>query len=331
MESGRNGRSPALVVIAIVSALVVLVGAAVLLTGRGVESPIPLPGTPTASPTTSPTPTGAPLPLRYGALGDSFAAGQGGGGSTGVCYRSDAGYPAQLDGSRAGTDAGEGSAEPAIDLVVDASCSGATTVDVRAEQVPRLPDDTGLVTITVGGNDLNAVGVAVLCAEAPASPECDASLAAVRELLNSGELTERLSATFADIAIATPDAALVVTGYPLLFEAPAPDDPSFDAVAALNETTVALNDAIRAAVAPAVASGRAVCFVDVIGAFTGHGIGSAQPFVLADGPDAFHPNAAGNRAYAEVIRTSLPCAAAGQRRSGGPLGGPPLTEETGVD
>lgn len=40
---------------------------------------------------------------------------------------------------------------------VEASCSGATTAEVLASQVPQLTADTTLVTIQVGGNDVGFV------------------------------------------------------------------------------------------------------------------------------------------------------------------------------
>ena len=47
--------------------------------------------------------------------------------------------------------------------------------------------------------------------------------------------------------------------------------------------------------------------VDVTGrkGFGGHGIGSAEPFINSTGPEAFHPNIHGNRAYAKAISAQL--------------------------
>jgi lysophospholipase L1-like esterase len=48
--------------------------------------------------------------------------------------------------------------------------------------------------------------------------------------------------------------------------------------------------------------------VDVTEQFSGHGIGSREPFINAAGADAFHPNAAGYLAYAAAISAALPSA-----------------------
>lgn len=284
----RGARILLPVVLVVVSLFIVVGGVAALLAARGADSP-PSP----------PPPPPESLIIEYVALGDSFAAGQGGGGYAGECLQSDAGYPALLGASNR------------IDLVADGSCTGATTADVRATQVSLVPRDTDLVTVTVGGNDLDAVGVAVICAAAPGSPECEAALGTALALLNSGVLADRLAATFADIEKRAPDAALVVTGYPFLFADRAVDDPTFRGVSALNEATSALNHTLLAVVADAADAGRAACFVDVTRAFAGHGIGSTDPFVLADGPDAYHPTAEGYRAYAAAIDSALPCIEAG--------------------
>ena len=46
-------------------------------------------------------------------------------------------------------------------------------------------------------------------------------------------------------------------------------------------------------------------YVDVTEAFAGHGIGSKKPFINAEGPDAYHPNAAGYRAYTKAIFAAI--------------------------
>ena len=44
---------------------------------------------------------------------------------------------------------------------------------------------------------------------------------------------------------------------------------------------------------------------DVTAAFALHGIGSAEPWIHATGPDAYHATAAGYRAYSQAIRSEL--------------------------
>ncbi len=99
---------------------------------------------------------------RYVALGSSFAAGIGLGarleGSPRACRRTANGYPQQLARLR----------ELAITAV---TCSGATTGHVlhvgqcrEGAQVSAVNGETGLVTLTAGGNDVNYVGDLMLMA-----------------------------------------------------------------------------------------------------------------------------------------------------------------------
>ncbi|TKV26416.1 hypothetical protein FDK12_13630 [Arthrobacter sp. NamB2] len=108
-------------------------------------------------------------PPQYVALGDSYASGFGAGSYTGDCGRSPLGLPGILD------------AEGQLDLVADATCAGAKAtsdpggaVDLP-EQVDQviasggLGTDTGVVSISVGGNDAG-FGEVVACAQAVRRP-----------------------------------------------------------------------------------------------------------------------------------------------------------------
>lgn len=110
----------------------------------------------------------APLPenARYVALGSSFAAGPGVGpntpGTPARCGRGTLNYPNRL-------------ATRLRLSLVDATCSGATTEHVLGPwnevpaQIESVTSDTRLVTITIGGNDVNFVGniFAAACEQMP--------------------------------------------------------------------------------------------------------------------------------------------------------------------
>ena len=89
--------------------------------------------------------------VEYVALGDSYAAGQGAGSYLNSCLQSIHGYPELLD------------SEKRIDLEANATCTGATTSVVANTQLSALNRGTRLVTLTVGGNDLDVSGVARTC------------------------------------------------------------------------------------------------------------------------------------------------------------------------
>jgi lysophospholipase L1-like esterase len=101
---------------------------------------------------------------QYVALGDSYAAGQGGSlAYDNDCLRSPNGYPALLD------------AENQIHLRANAACTGATTSDVAEEQLSALKQGTRLVTLTVGAADLGLSRVLAACTRAPhrGVPDCN--------------------------------------------------------------------------------------------------------------------------------------------------------------
>lgn len=109
-------------------------------------------------------PAAAAVPVRYVALGDSFAAGYGVAPAAPAappgCGRSARDYPQQ-----AATALGA--------QLVDVTCSGATTADMTAPQstagasvgpqFDALTAGTGLVTLTIGGNDLGFGAIAAAC------------------------------------------------------------------------------------------------------------------------------------------------------------------------
>ncbi|RXZ67114.1 SGNH/GDSL hydrolase family protein [Agromyces albus] len=227
-----------------------------------------------------PTQTAATSKVAYAALGDSYAAGVGGGGYLDTCLTSPAGYPSLL------------SADPGVRHVALLACSGATTADVTT-QLSALTRQTKLITITVGGNDLGVDVLASACV-AGTVDDCFAAVAVAQARLP--QLAADLASTFAAIGAAAPKATVVVTGYPLLFESPT--DPRKVAV---NQGIMLLNDLIEA-----TATGAGFLFVDVESAFAGHGLDSADPWIhgLAS-PEAFHPTVAGYEAYAAAIRAAI--------------------------
>jgi lysophospholipase L1-like esterase len=237
-----------------------------------------------SSASAAPPPSAA---VTYAALGDSYAAGFGGGAPYDQCGRSMNGYPTRLVGIGH------------IQLVDDAACSGSTTADVIAQQVPTIPATTRLVTLTVGGDDVGFGNIVFLCFIAQDPQLCQQAVDAGQALITSGELTARIAETIAAVHAQAPGARVVVTGYPLLFALPS----KYGAAAVLIDQAIpALNAAIQAG---AVAAGAT--YVDVIGAFAGHGIGASVPWLLdftpaTPNPDAFHPNASGYKAYTNAVK-----------------------------
>ncbi|MCY7289976.1 MAG: SGNH/GDSL hydrolase family protein, partial [Cryobacterium sp.] len=225
------------------------------------------------------------------ALGDSYAAGQGGGRYTDACLRSPNGYPALLD------------AVKGTNLLRNVSCAQATTGVVNATQLSALNRGTTLVTLTVGGNDLNVAGVAAACTLGDQT-QCLTAIGDATARLSG--LAGSLASTYSQVAAAAPNARVVVTGYPLLF-APSTDPQLGPLIDQINGATVLLNQTIQGVVAQAQAArpNANIEYVDVSAAFAGHALGNDVPWVFFAGPDAFHPAPAGYQALAVYIKAAL--------------------------
>jgi lysophospholipase L1-like esterase len=244
----------------------------------------------------------------YVALGDSYAAGQGAGPYTDACLRSGHSYPQLLDAARK------------ISLTGNAACSGATTRNVRTNQIPSLSRKVDLVTVTVGGNDLDSIGALVICSQ-DSGAACTAALAQRASVLQtaltnpaSSRFFQDLLAMLNDVKANAPRADIYVTGYPLLFEPGA--GPAADPI---NGLTQQLNAVIAKAARQADGGRAKVEYVDVARAFSGHGIGSEQPWIVGLPPlctasstcgsqtaDIFHPTADGYaKGYAASIRAAI--------------------------
>jgi lysophospholipase L1-like esterase len=238
--------------------------------------------------------------VQYVALGDSYAAGQGGGDEITPCLQSPNGYPSLLD------------PKGRIDLRANLACSGASTSEVISTQLPQLSKlnkDIGLVTLTVGAADLDLSGVLAACTAVPPVDCQDAITVALGQLAVLGG---SLSFLYTQVAGAAPNALIVVTGYPQLFEV-LPGDPTAAIKDQINDAITFLNSTIQKAV-EAQPDSVNIVYVDVEAEFSGHGIGSKKPFIhdlFIDGdpeqpdPNAFHPNAAGYRAYAKAIFAAI--------------------------
>ena len=249
----------------------------------------------------------APSTVDYVALGDSYAAGTAAAGSPPNCPHGDRGYPALL--------APKEPKEGRIVLTANAACSGATTSEVIADedgQLSALERDTRLVTLTVGAANLGLSVVLAACSNPNTPVECQRQINRALALLrdcpedkNSLVLDCSLAPLYAQVAREARGARIVVTGYPLLFESPAPGDPR----AAINQATTRLNSLIERAVTATQATYANIYYVDVTKEFVEHGIGCTAPctlFINAAGQEAFHPTPAGYQAYADAISAVLP-------------------------
>ena len=235
---------------------------------------------------------------KYIALGDSYAAGQGAGPYLDACYRSNNAYSELADEAKS------------IKLVVNAACSGKTTWDVVNSQLRQLNKSTELVTITAGGNNIGFGDIITSCGAAlanpAAGPACDAATASAAAMIQSGQLTQDVISMIQSVKAAAPNARIVVTGYPYLYDpvTPNPADPLSLFIQQATELANGLDASIEAA-----ANATKTQYVEVRAVFAGHGVNSADPWINLDldnpaSPDNFHPNAAGYKAYFAALSGS---------------------------
>jgi lysophospholipase L1-like esterase len=229
---------------------------------------------------------------RYVALGDSYSSG------TGTrtyfdsgCQRSVYSYPYLLSQQRANTQ------------LVFAACSGAKTGDVLNSQVSQLNAATGIVTITVGGNDAGFSSVITECAKPEWASVCDTRVNSAKSYI-SNTLPGQLNNVYSQIKSRSPSARVVVLGYPRLFMGVDCNGGTWfdsDDMVMLNQTADLLNS---------VLSGRAAAygftFKNPTSAFTGHAVCSSTEWLNGlSNPtgESYHPNRTGHSSgYLPLVR-----------------------------
>ncbi|WP_441247066.1 SGNH/GDSL hydrolase family protein [Kitasatospora sp. McL0602] len=235
----------------------------------------------------------------YTALGDSYAAGVGGGAydpASGDCHRGARSYPALWDTAN----------QPggAFDF---AACGGATTQDVLRDQLPGVPGGSTAVTLTVGGNDLGFADVVTGCLQPfTTDARCDGALDEADRRLRE-ELPDRLDTTYQAVTDAAPGARIAVTGYPHLLENPALCPVGTEPRRArINALTDRLDELIERQ-----AGKHGFRFADARPAFAGHGVCAGggewiNRIVLLTLWESFHPTADGYRlGYLPVVSAAL--------------------------
>jgi lysophospholipase L1-like esterase len=165
-----------------------------------------VPPTTAAAPTTSATRPRVQSGDRYVALGSSIASGYGIANQSTACGRSDRDY-GRLVTAKLGL------------ALTDVSCGGAVIPDVldRSQgsappQIDAVTPDTKLITISIGGNDINLNGTAVACGDPATVCQAPATLASDEAALQ-GSLVEML----AQLKVKAPAATIVLVTYPREF------------------------------------------------------------------------------------------------------------------
>ena len=229
----------------------------------------------------------------YVALGDSYAAGIGAGAYVVTdCVRSANAYSELADALKTVKD------------VTNVACGGKTTQDVVEAQLGQLDNKTELVTITAGGNNLGFGTLAAACGPAlvdpTAAPACFGAIATARAEIASLQLYYDLVEMIDAVQTAAPNAKIVVTGYPYLFD-PIPFDTNNPTSVFINQANLLVFELNATIEAAALTTGAE--YVDVTDEFAGHGaLSTTDPWIILDfsnlsSLENLHPNAEGHEAY----------------------------------
>jgi hypothetical protein len=255
---------------------------------------------------------------RYVALGDSYASGNGSGGSVtgGACLRNSDAYPEVW-----------ASHHRAYSLDFQA-CSGASIATVIGTQLKAVTARTALITVTVGGDDKgyfdSIIERCIVDNALGANNKCQSLIEhdkqSVQQVLGGpAGRYEHLFSTighierdFAKTALGSRPARLVVLDYPQPFSGSGKCGP-WDAATQryLNGFANTLDTAMRQGLVAARLS-IPTTFVDVRPAFSGHGICGHIPWIGglkydANGfRDSYHPNERGEQAYARLLTQVAP-------------------------
>lgn len=250
----------------------------------------------------------------YVAMGDSFSAGSGvlplSPTATPLCTQSAINYP-HLIAQRSGR------------ILKDVTCGGATTADwtakqfgVVAPQLNAVTSDARLVTIGIGGNDSNLfIGMILKCATAglttlgQGSP-CKNIYGSTFETTIATKTYPAVRTAIAAVRAKAPQATIVVSGYPQVLP---PTRGCFltmpiasGDVPYVNGIEQALNAAVKRA-----ALDNGATFVDMWAASAGRdacqrpSVRWVEPALLGTNYVPVHPNAAGERAYADQIMAKV--------------------------
>lgn len=216
--------------------------------------------------------------IDYVNLGDSYSAGFGSG------TLASATIPDCLRGTGP-THVSKIDALKNVALRFDASCAGATTKDIAkiiGAIKPQLAT-ADLVTLTLGANDLDTRALVMACSTLGTDAACNQALFA--GIMAIPAVGSSASKTLRALDAATPGKILVL-GYPRLFSTTNGNQPLITAKRA--KQLNALDDMLNLAILGATARTSAR-FVPVTGAFLGHGLGSAAPWIYFNASNFIDP------------------------------------------
>ncbi|MFL6156363.1 MAG: SGNH/GDSL hydrolase family protein [Marmoricola sp.] len=255
-----------------------------------------------------------PAPLKYVALGDSYAAGSGNlpfaPGTQPFCAQSTKNFSHVIAASTGAS-------------LTDVTCGGAQTKDFTSSQYPGLAPqldavhaDTGLITLTIGGNDgqtlavaAGSCGVSSVLTLGTGSP-CRTVFGSTFDDRVDTVVYPAVRQALAAVRAKAPDARIAVVGYPWIMPATTGCYPSLPIAAGdipfLRGLQAHLNRVIEQA-----ATENGATFVDMSARSDGHdsckpaGVRWIEPVLGASGFALIHPNQTGEAQMAAAVIETL--------------------------
>ena len=227
-------------------------------------------------------------------------------GSPYACLKSSNGYPQQL-------------AKMLNLSIEDMTCSGATTTQVlqggqyfQGPQIDALGENTQLVTLTTGGNDVSYVGDLIYLAARSRMGVVGSVLRLRQKRLKPAEdrafpkLHDELLATLREIHRRAPHARIVLVTYPAILP-PSGTCPKLGIDESDATVMRQVGDKL-AELTRASAQQATVSLVDLTKLSVDHNACASSPWVNGSAPaqgEQFHPNLSGASATAFAIRTAI--------------------------
>jgi lysophospholipase L1-like esterase len=260
--------------------------------------------------------------LDYVAMGDSFSSGQGvspyeagtdtEGPPENRCRRSESAYARLLDGY----------SDSRLNLTAFVACGGSETshiINGRFDEDPQLDalsEDTDIVTITIGGNNIGFSNLATECVKNNVSDCTDSVEYLYTRVRLDSYLASELDTLYFNLSLhIDPQARVLVVGYPEMIPDPAintlPNCPYLTQGEKITAQDVIedLNQVIQDEVSEAGAQFEYVDPNEMDSPFIGHELcmdnGYFNGLDLNSQDESLHPNIAGQDAYRRIITAYL--------------------------
>ena len=238
--------------------------------------------------------------INYVNLGDSYSAGFGSGnlreGPIPDCVQGDGPSHVTKVASKA-----------KMKLTLDIACAGYTSAQIGqvASMIKPELQKAKLVTLTLGGNDLDLRELVLACSNFGSNKDCDALVKTNTKRLPS--LAKSVNGTLRTVDKAT-RGQIIVLGYPRIFTTTGGDNQFITVRNAkkLNKLADGLNKAVAKGT-----RGTSAEFASVTKQFNNHGFGSANPWIYMNPADpgdplSLHPTTTGYvKGYYPVLERHL--------------------------